>query len=290
MKYIKLLLFLGLVSLLNISCDRDLPYPLEDVKRGVVIDITRAANSDGVLESGNGETNCKVKLLIPKQQGDYSMMDYAQLLCVFTGLDGKVSSKVVVDNIKEFPTEIALDINDIYKKFGLDTRTAGEKVTITANVVLKNGDIIPGWNKYTGYNNKAFLGWQVEDRGYSSSVTYPVVCALNLDDFVGDLTITDNSVFYGGATYNAVGIKISDTELEVQGFFEDANLRIIVDPVSYTVTVPKQVLYPTFGKYTNLYVVGSGSIDACNGLIDFNGTIAVDQGTFGTSQNWKIKN
>lgn len=41
MKYIKIFMATVVMALLTASCDQDLPYPLDDVKNGVVIDIIR---------------------------------------------------------------------------------------------------------------------------------------------------------------------------------------------------------------------------------------------------------
>lgn len=290
MKYIQLFMATVLMALLTVSCDQDLPYPLEDVKNGVVIDIARVEGTDGVLSAGVTDGNYKVKLTIPKQQGDYSELDYAQLLCVFTDAAGKSTAKVVVDNIKEFPKEINIDLANVYSQFGLTAPSLGETVYFTTNAVLKDGYVVYGWSEYSGFNNKAFTGWEVDGRAYSYNVRYAVVCPLVLDDFVGEMVITDNSTFYGGQSYPVEGVKISDTELELVGFFEDSNLRLTIDPTLHTVTVAKQVLYPEFSGYTNFYVVASGTIDACNGIISFSGTVGVDQGIFDSSANWKVKN
>lgn len=290
MRYIQLFMATVLMALLTVSCDQDLPYPLDDVKNGVVIDIARIEGTDGVLSAGMVSGNYKIKLTIPKQQGDYSMLDYAQLLCVFTNASGKTTSKVVADNIKEFPKEITIDFADVYNKFGLSVPALGETIYFTTNSVLKDGYVVSGWNEYSGFNNKAFTGWEVDGRAYSYNVRYAVACPLVLDDFTGDLMVTDNTVFYEGTSYPVQGVKISDTELEIVNFFEDSKIRITIDPTVHTVTVAKQVLYPTFGNYTNFYVVGSGTIDACNGIITFSGTVGVDQGTYDSNANWVIKN
>lgn len=289
MKYIKLLIATAFVSMATISCDRDLPYPLDDVNRGVVIDIVRSADTDGIFSAGTTDGNYKVRLQIPSQQGEYSQLDYVQLICVYTDPQGNTTSKVIEDNIRDLPKEITLNIADMYSKFGLIEPRLGEVCEITTNCVLKNSYVVYGWNEYSGFNNKAFTGWLVDDRPYSYRVRYPVVCQLDLDDFVGTMTMTDNSVFYGGDTYPVTIVKISETELEIVDFFEDSNLRVIIDPTVHTVSVPKQVLYPTFGSYTNFFVSASGTIDACNTMITFSGTIGVDQGTYQTNANWVLR-
>lgn len=286
MKYIKSFLAIALVALFASSCSNDLPYPLDDVKHGVVIDVVRSSNTDGILSAGVTTGNYKLKLSIPKQQGDYSFMDHAQLVCVFKTATGELSSKVLQDNIKSFPTEIDLNIADIYKQFGFTSPSLNESLTFTTNIVLKDGSVVYGWNKYTGYNNSAFAGWIVDNRAYSSKVSYPVACPLVIDDFVGTATIVDA---FWEETYDVELYKISDTKLGMKGLFKGSvDLTIEIDPSVHTVVIPKTVIFPTFYGNTNLTVQGSGTIDSCNGMISFSGPATVDQGSYG-SYNWVIK-
>lgn len=282
MKYIKLIMATALLAVLIVSCDRDLPYPLEDVKRGVVIDIVRTSGSDGVLSAGTTEGNFKVNLQIPTQQGDYSNLDYAQLVCVYTDANGEQSSKVVVDKVAELPIELTLDMADIYSKLGLVTPSLGEILQFTTNAVLKDGYVVSGWNQYSGFNNSAFAGWQIDGRDYSASVRYSVACQLILDEF--ERTVTVDDAFWE-ESYEAQIIKKSETELELHGMLGDSETNPIVmtvDLTDHSVSIKKQVIVASFSPYTNLSVVGSGTIDACSGSISFNGTFTVDQGSFGT--------
>lgn len=283
MKYIQLLIATVLLTLLTVSCDQDLPYPLDDIKKGVVIDIVRSEGTDGVLSAGITTGNYKVKMSIPTQQGDYSMLDYAQLLCVFTDVAGKTTSKVVVDKIKDFPAEITINVAEVYGEFGKTEPTLGEVLYFTSNCILKDGYVVAGWNEYSGFNNKTFTGWQIDNRAYSYNVRYPVACALVLDDFVGEVVITDPGFYEGD--YTAEITKISETELEIRGFIgEEAPngiLKIKIDPSTHSVSVAKQVVMATFGAYHNLSYQAVGTIDACNGSITLNGPMTVDEGSFG---------
>lgn len=173
MKKIYLYVFAAVaLSLFTVGCKKDLPFPIDEVTRGVVIDIARVPGTDAFLSDGQTTGNYQVKLVIPPQQGDYSIMDYAQLLAVLD--DGTTATaKVAVDRITEFPATIKIDIADVYSKFGKSAPALGETLTFTVNIVLKSGEVIPGWNPYTKlYNNQAFGGWQVEGRLYSNRVIY----------------------------------------------------------------------------------------------------------------------
>ena len=273
------------------SCDEELPYPIDEVKRGVVIDIVRVAGTDGVLSDGLTTGNYKVKLSIPEQQGDYSFMSHVQLLAVLQGTNGTTTSKVVVDNITEFPKEIQINVADSYSKFGLTAPSLGEILYFTANVVLKDGSVIPGWTKEIGFNNKALAGWRVDGRAYSYNVRYAVACPLVLDDFVGTCTVTLDE-WWGDTPYNVTVTKISDTELRISGMCDGAcsnDLVIKVDPTDHSVSIAKQVLEPLSGNwwsparpaYNNFSLAGGGTINSCETSISFTATATVDAGSFG---------
>jgi hypothetical protein len=286
----KYLAIIALFLLFIISgCDKELPYPIDEVKKGVLIDIVRVAGTDGVLSDGLTIGNYKIKLSIPDNQGNYSFMKHVQLLAVLQNTDGSYTSQVVVDNITELPKEIQIDIADVYSKLGLTAPALGQVLYFTANAILNDGSTIPGWTEIAGFNNKAFSGWLVEGRAYSSSVRYSVACSLVLDDFVGVCTVTLDE-WWGDTPYPVEVTKISDTELSIKGMFDgyaSNPLVIKVDLTDHSVSIAKQVLEPEPGSwwggapYTNFSLAGAGTINACKTSIEFSATATVDQGSFG---------
>ncbi len=278
------------------SCDEDLPYPIDEVTRGVVIDLTRVAGTDGVLSDGLTSGNYQVKLSIPEQQGDYSFMSHAQLLAVLQASDGTITSVVVVDNITEFPKEIQIDVADTYSKFGLTEPSLGEILYFTANVVLNDGYVIPGWTKEIGFNNKALAGWMVDDRAYSYNVRYAVACPLVLDDFTGTCTVTLDE-WWGETPYEVTVTKTAATELTISGMCNGAcsnDLVLTVDPTDHSVSIAKQVLEPNSAAwwgnpaYSNFSLAGSGTINSCETSISFTATASVDAGSFSTAYSFKL--
>lgn len=279
-----------------VSCDKDLPYPIDQVKKGVVIDIVRAAGSDGTLSRGETAGNYKVKLTIPEQQGDYSFMKHAQLLAVIQGVDGKLKSEIIADNITEFPKEITIDVAAVYKKLGKTVPLIGETLYLTTNTVLENDIVIPGWNSLIGFNNKAFVGWIIDGRAYSYSVRYPVVCPLLLEDFYGTNTVIEDE-WSGDAPYDVEIVKVSDTELKIVGLFpgQTSNAMILkVNPVDYSIIIDKQIIVPNptwwaGNPYKDFSLAGTGSIDACETVISFSVAASVNLGNFGGVNAFTIK-
>lgn len=288
------------LSLLLVGCKKELPYPIEDVTRGVVIDVTRVAGTDGTLSDGLTTGNYKINLVIPPQQGDYSFMQQAQLLAVLeepiTNADGSTTTKyttaVVKDNITEFPQEVTIDVADVYAKLGKSTPSVGEVVYFTVNTVLNNGTTVPGWSELFGFNNNAFSAWQVSGRAYSSNVRYAVVCPLVLEDFTGTCTVTTDD-WWGETPYTVEVTKVSDTQLSIAGLFNGQAtnpLLITIDIEDYSISFEKQVLTPLSGNwwsparptYNNFSLASvSGVVDACDTKITFTAAATVDAGSFG---------
>lgn len=278
------------------SCDEKMPYPIDEVKKGVLIDIVRVEATDGVLLDGLLTGDYKVKLAIPANQGDYSFMKNAQLVAVIQNLDKSWTSAVIVDNITEFPKEIQLDVADVYNKLGLSTPSVGETLYLTTNVVLKSGDIVPGWSAVAGFNNKAFSGWFVDERPYSYNVRYPVACAFNAaltngaysfvsDDWgaEGDVTLevdpTDPLKIYIAGYQEAEGLTTGNGN----------KLELNIDPVTYAISGPAVVLAASLAEwglpYTGYtYKVVSGSYNTCDGSYNVVFAITVDQGSFGNNE------
>lgn len=271
------------------SCSKDLPYPTDTIKRGVAIDITRAEGSDGVLYRDQTEGNFEVKLTIPEQQGDYSFMKYAQLVAVLQDVNGKLSTKVIEDNISDFPKEIKIDMAKVYSQFGLTSPVIGETLYFTTNSVLEDGYTIPGWTEESGFNNKAFSGWRIGNRAYSYNVRYSVVCELVLEDFLGTNIVTLDE-WWEETPHEVEITKVGDYKLSIAGLFngEATNPLIIdIDPVDYSISFDKQILVPNSNvwwgnpAYSNFaFSNGKGIVNACDTKISFEATASVTAGTF----------
>lgn len=281
----------------TVGCDKDLPYPIDEVSRGVVIDIVRVAGSDGALSNGETTGNFAVEVSIPVNQGDYSFLKHAQLLAVIQ-VDTVFNSVVIADNITEFPKVITIDIADVYSKLGKTVPTVGETLFLTTNVVLKDDVVVQGWNPIIGFNNKAFSGWRVDGRAYSYNVRYPVVCPLVLEDFVGTNTVTLDE-WSEEHPYDVEISKISDTELQIVGLFpsQTSNPMILkIDPVDYSITIEEQIIVPLpdwWGApgdpYKDFALTGSGNIDACETIIHFTVSASVDLGNFPGTIDFKLE-
>ena len=291
------LAFISLSLLLVLqSCEKELPYPIKDVERGVVIDIVRIPGTDGLLSDGLTTGDYRIKLTIPETQGDYSFMKHAQLLAVLEDGEGNSKSAVVADNITEFPNEMQINIADVYSKLGLSAPSLGETLYLTTNVVLEDGNVIPGWTKQIGFNNKAFSGWQVDGRSYSYNVRYAVACGWDQDpntgSFIGQFTMNEVTP-YGNDSYpvtlsynsalpdaasipagvtpeNLYGINISPISPNIWAPAYDV-VTIWINSEDLSLIIPNQ---DTGDKYSNgaailWYNFRNASVNTCSRTIEF---------------------
>lgn len=303
MKYFKLsFISLLLVTLLS-GCDNDLPY--EDRTETAIFDIVRTPGTKGIIEGGFLEGKYGINLTHTEMFGDLSTLDYIQLACIYypnkteENYLSKAQNKVIIDEIRDFSTRgIEFELKDLYAKFGLtNLPVVGEVFTFVINTVLKDGTVIPGWTLYQvdgnykeQFNNQGFTAWELDGRGYSYSVTYSVTCPLVIDDYLGKMTMGDNTGMFNAATEYEVNIElVKETEsayiLKVQPFGGDVDdnfeVNLEINKEDYSVRLPKTVLLPTLGNYTNFYVSGSGTALTCEGTLRIaNGTVGVDQGTY----------
>lgn len=229
---------------ISIGCDKELPFPIEDVKRGVVIDVLRIPGSDGLLSDGLTTGDYRIKMAIPEQQGDYSFMSHAQLLAVLLDADGNYSSEVVIDNITEFPLEININIEDVYNKLGLESPSLGETLYFTANAVLEDGYVVNGWSEVAGFNNRAFTGWRIDGRAYSYNARYAVACGWDQDpetgSFIGDFTMNEVTPF-GNDSYTVTlshNPSLPDAEDVPAGVIREGLYGIDITPFSPNIWAP----------------------------------------------------
>ena len=294
----KIFLAFTMLSLLFLSqsCDKELPYPIDEVKRGVVIDIVRVAGTDGLLSEGLTTGNYKIKITMPEQQGDYSFMSHAQLLAVLELADGTYTTQVAVDNITEFPKEITINMADVYSKLGKGTPSLGQTLYFTMNAVLKDGSVVPGWTKEMGFNNKAFSGWLIDGRTYSYNVRYAVACPLDKNPTTGTFIgtfVCDEVTPYGNDSYNVTlshnpslpaaadipkgvtpanlyGVKISPISPNIWVPSID-NITIWINTEDLSLVIPDQDTGDDYSNGADIlwYNFRNASVSTCNSTLQF---------------------
>lgn len=188
--------------------------------------------------------------------------------------------KVLQAGVTTFPTTIDVDAAKLATLFGLDITKVvpGDFFEIGANIVTQSGLTVPAFSTLANQFSADVLNFP----GSSISIKYPVVCPLDLDDFVGAFTIDDPNFIEG--EYPVTITREGDNVLVVKGFVEDpaSVLKITVDPKTTKVSVPTTAATALIFGYHNLKVSGSGEINACANTVTLNLAYSVDEGSFGT--------
>jgi hypothetical protein len=274
MKNIKFLSpILFVLALFIASCSSDGTGNLPDLER-VPIPLMKLVDNSDVLIQDPAEFRGKFSLdLLFKEDQAPKSVD----LVVARNGDYK-NIKTVQAGVTSFPTIVDVDIAKLASIFGVDASTIipGDYFEIGANITTQSGFVLPAFSELSNQFSADISNFP----GSSLSIKYPVVCPLDLDEFVGEFTI-DDPFFYEGE-YPVTISREGDNVLVIEGFNEDATIKVTVNPQTTKVTVPSTMIAADFFGYTNLKVVGGGEINACANTITLNLTYTVDQGSFGT--------
>lgn len=268
------ILLFSLLTLIITSCKHGEYMP--DIQRANIAVFALDENSTILISDETYNVNFNVSLYYPNDK-----VTEARIVGIKNGDPSTI--KTLQEGITEFPIKMKLSYQDLKSKFG--EIVEGDQIELGMDI--KMGAI---WFSAFGPDGKSTVASDaISLPGSNPTLTLKRVCPLVLDDFVGSVTLNDG--FAGIPTADIV--KISDTELEIQGYGGETApygiIRLTINPKDYTVTVSKQVISASYDPYHNLAYEGSGTIDTCNGIISLSLAVTVDEGSFG-SFPFEIKN
>lgn len=268
------IILFSLLTLIITSCKHGEYMP--DIQRANMAVFALDENSTILISDETYNVNFNVSLYYPNDK-----VTEARIVGIKNGDPSTI--KTLQEGITEFPIKMKLSYQDLKSKFG--EIVEGDQIELGMDI--KMGAI---WFSAFGPDGKSTVASDaISLPGSNPTLTLKRVCPLVLDDFVGSVTLNDGLA--GIPTADIV--KISDTELEIQGYGGETApygiIRLTINPKDYTVTVSKQVISASYGPYHNLAYEGSGTIDTCNGIISLSLAVTVDEGSFG-SFPFEIKN
>lgn len=276
--------FLVLAALTG--CDKQkLPYDLDGVEKGVVINIHKPEGVGAAMSTDKSDV-FSIILDIPEQQGDWSMLKEAYLTAVYTH-EGKKTSAAVTEGVKEFPCTLQVKISDVCTKLGVSTLSVGDRIEFTPSYVLNSGTEVKGWTSLGGFNNTTFTGWKMADGStFSYRVSYTAFAPFVKAHFLGTGTLNDgydtpvtiteitelpdaSDIPAGVPADKLIGLK-----LEGDIFFGGDVFKMWINTLDYTLIIPDQVICPNFtfgsyGTYDAQAVDCEGEIDTLNETINF---------------------
>ena len=254
MKKIRSFGFIVLLILFSISCE-DLPDPAGE--RGVAIVPGITGLNPGVFDV-NDLANAYVQFTVILAPG--TTTSSATLICSFNN----DHADVPISELTTFPATVTMTAAEAAQKLGI------------ALADIERGDVFD-------------LELLITTNGRttrSTPLVIPVACvystAMSTGSFhsvssdwnsEGDITITaDPSDPYK--------LYVSGLE-EMEGLVEDLGpLVMYIDPVTYSVTVPKKAIVSDAWGYHNLAYEGTGTFSTCDGIYTMMFDISVVEGTW----------
>jgi hypothetical protein len=285
------LAFITAIVLTNCG-DKELPYDLDGVVHGALIDVSKVTGSPQYVDYYDPTAVLEIHMQMPeKGKGNF---DYVQLLFVYNRGQVTQETHIIEDNIKTLPQTFNVDFADILALLEKTDVVAGETYDFTANVVLKDGTTIYGWTPVTGFNNSAFAGWVVDGRPYSSAARYNVQASFQYDQWdsgVNNFQYTEivDGVAYGPYATTVTQITempdpmpsgvseedlrgVSVTDLWVAG----STTKIWVNINNFSLIIPNQMIWDgDFSGYGTVWFedcLPTAAINTLDNIMEFNVT------------------
>ncbi|MGN0189970.1 MAG: hypothetical protein ACI395_10685 [Candidatus Cryptobacteroides sp.] len=270
------------------GCDKQkLPYDLDGVEKGVVINIHKPEGAGAAMSTDKSDV-FSIILDIPEQQGDWSMLKEAYLTAVYTH-NGEKTSAAVTDGFKEFPCTLQVSLSDVCTKLGVSTLSVGDRIEFTPSYVLNSGTEVKGWTSLGGFNNTAFTGWKMADgSSFSYRISYTAFAPFIKEHYIGTgtlndgydtpVTITEISEL-PDAEWIPAGVpadKLVGLKLEGDIWFGGDVIKMWINTLDFTLIIPDQVIapnwtypYASLGTYDGKIAYCEGEIDTLNETINF---------------------
>jgi hypothetical protein len=275
MKNIKIVSSLLLaLSMFVASCSSDGNGNLPDVERVPIPLLQQVGESDVLIQE---PSEFRGKFTVDMYFKDDVAPKQVDVVIARNG-DYK-SVKVIQAAVTTFPVTVDLDAAKLATAFGITVSQIepGDFFEIGANIVTQSGLTVPAFSDLSNQFSADIANFP----GSSLSLKYPVVCPLDLDDFVGDYTAVDPG--FMEYDYPVKVTREGENVLVITGFVDDPKsvIKVTVDPRTTKVNVPSTLATPSIFGYNNLRVNGDGEINACANSISINLGYNVDEGSFG---------
>ncbi len=271
MKTSKIILAMAIPAVLaGCSKDPELPYDLEGTLHTFSVSVSKNTQYDLLLAAGTTDGDYHVRLDVPKYMGDYqSYFKEAQLLCVYTPVVGEVTSAIAAEGITSFPADVKIDMPALCAELGIPSPMIGDKMQFTANVIHKDGTVVPGWSPVMGFNHRAPTILSMPDGSkYNYCATFTAAAPLNETHFAGGNTIlcTESAGSDYEASYGAGITRMASADIPAEiygsdftaddiigliitfdwyGWGYDEQMKVYINKKDYSVSIPDQVVGQT---------------------------------------------
>ncbi len=223
-----IMLFLVIPFLFTSCDDPDLPYPLDEVERGVLVDIARTPGTEAFIDAvsptlPNPDLGVTISV-VPKGDGEWESLD---VVVIYRNVVAQTFQKAVVaSNITSLPQEISIDYPALLNTLGIERENPGDAFTVVTDIRLPSGTVLWGWTPEAGFTNSDFASWQFEGRGYSRRVVYPAACPITPEVWEGpaDVHRINAAGTWENDYENSFIVALDPEDVPPVSFFEDLGL------------------------------------------------------------------
>lgn len=247
------------------SCQKDEADPPPPDPRFPLPLITKDTTADEFI-SGKDPAGFLGKFVVDMNYGAAVTAQKVDVVVIRN--DNKANVKTIKANVTSFPASIQVTGTELATLFD-STIKLGDKFEIAADVTTKDGkkfEAFPTTGSPYGADTATLPG-------SSFSVVYVADCKFNAADFDGNYTILTNTWDYKVGDLVKVGPGGGDTILitawphpDVGGYIRWPMI-VIVDPVTYAVTIPFQSVGEYAGGPSHLIDGGTGTVSPCGDKI-----------------------
>jgi len=256
--------FVILVASVLGACRKDEVQPPPDLRFPLPL-LTKDTTGDDFI-SGRDPASFLGKFVVDMYYGIAVKPQKIDIVVIRN--DNRTNVKTIKSNVTSFPYSVEVTGTQLTTLFD-STIKLGDKFEIGADVTTINGqkfEAFPLAGTPYGADTAALPG-------HRFSIVYVADCLFNTADFKGNYTVLTNTWDYKVGDLIVVGPGGGDTILitawphpDVGGYIRWPMI-IIVDPVTYEVTIPFQSVGEYAGGPSHLIDGGTGTVSPCGDKI-----------------------
>ena len=247
-----------------IACQKDDAEPAPDPRFPLPL-LTKDTTGDNFI-SGKDPASFLGKFVVGMYYGTDVIAQKVDVVVIRN--DNKTNVKTLKANVTSFPSSVQVTAAQLETLFD-STIKLGDKFEIGADVTTKDGQ------KFAAFPNAGnpYGADTATLPGSSFSIVYVADCIFNTADFNGNYKVLTKTWDYEVGDLVKVGPGGGDTILitawphpDVGGYIRWP-MTIIVDPVTYEVTIPFQSVGEYAGGPSHLIDGGTGTVSPCGDKI-----------------------
>ena len=267
------LLFSSFAAVFN-SCRKEDNVKLPDLVRAPLPLITKDASGDDVI-SGSEPGSFTGKFVVDMYFPNDIKPQKADAVVIRNG--NKTVVKTIQADITSFPTTVEVTGTQLATLFGTPI-VAGDNFQIGVDLTTTDG------LKFEAFpiTGNAYASGTAAQPGSSTSIVYVAVCEFNKASFNGNYTVQQDD-WADFAVGELVEVKpgAGDNEISILAYPSPAfgtnrkPMIITVNPTTYEVTIPQQVIGDYTGAPPGATARGTGTVNPCGDLISLLVTINI---------------